>query len=439
MPIIKPIGDQGSTTDRKNILFLGDGFSVDDEKLFDDVVEEFNHRFFKTLGGVEPFNLPGVRKKFNVFSCFTPTLSPVPLDQASGISCEYWTDSDGWIVAANEPGAKKLYAKQSFFQLQYTADALIDAKINHKDDIVNFIATLTHPKEAVGTTAIPDCWAPVGTTIQPHFGSSRGMVIVLVNDDLVMANILKDFSGNPTVNYAAAVSIGLRKKFHNVSHDFSIGGVWTHSPYKPPVRRISGSQRHALKFNIINDLIAHELGHTAFGLADEYIKKDELHDSYAGTRIADYQEPNVIARDEAFDPSTGAFTNVRWKGDMLPYVKSIVETNGPLHVESCASISHGTPYPDLITKKSLPTDSRILFLANHPADVIGLYEGAKYQKCGVYRPAGRCKMRRAANLFKQKKGRYFATWKFCYVCKMKIIKKIDSTLIPLLLAKQYPK
>jgi hypothetical protein len=448
MPKLKPIpfgNHQNPTVDCKNILFLGDGFSADDEKLFDDVVEKFNDRFFRM---VEPFNLPGVREKINIFSYFTPTPAPIDPNQASGISCEYWVDVDNRPVAPHTPGSHQLATKDSFFGLQFSSQRGIKAKIGHEDAIVDFIFNpldpLTHPTEAVGATAIPDCWAPVGspTPMQPHLGSSRGMVVVLVNDDLGKASSLSGFSGAPDVGYACAVSIGLMRKFHHVSMDFSIGGVWTHFPRKPPRRKISGIRRHALKFNQINDVIAHELAHSAFNLADEYIAKGDLHDSGAGGKPADYSEPNVISRSEASDPITGAFTHVKWKADMWAIVRMIIEgaapiPNGPLHLENCTGIANGAPYPDWIYERSLPTDPRILLLANHPADVIGLYEGAKYQKCGVYRPAGRCKMRKTADVLTVEQGR-FRAWSFCYVCKKAIINVIDPALIPALRAQQYP-
>jgi hypothetical protein len=50
-------------------------------------------------------------------------------------------------------------------------------------------------------------------------------------------------------------------------------------------------------------------------------------------------------------------------------------------------------------------------------DIIGIYEGGSYHDCGVFRPAGRCKMRTA----------YEKTVPFCYVCRYLLVDRVDPT------------
>jgi hypothetical protein len=63
--------------------------------------------------------------------------------------------------------------------------------------------------------------------------------------------------------------------------------------------------------------------------------------------------------------------------------------------------------PGLKYKKKLPT----------PADILGIYEGGGHFDCGVFRPAGRCKMRSGNN----------KVIPFCQVCRYLIVDRVDST------------
>jgi hypothetical protein len=59
-------------------------------------------------------------------------------------------------------------------------------------------------------------------------------------------------------------------------------------------------------------------------------------------------------------------------------------------------------------------------LARRPrttADIIGIYEGASYHDCGVFRPAGRCKMRVSTEKIVP----------FCQVCRYLIVERVDPT------------
>jgi hypothetical protein len=51
-------------------------------------------------------------------------------------------------------------------------------------------------------------------------------------------------------------------------------------------------------------------------------------------------------------------------------------------------------------------------------DIIGLYDGGGFRTCGVFRAAGRCKMRSAHD----------DTIPFCFVCRYVIVDTLDPRL-----------
>lgn len=65
----------------------------------------------------------------------------------------------------------------------------------------------------------------------------------------------------------------------------------------------------------------------------------------------------------------------------------------------------------------------------YPQRIIGLYEGGAREACGVYAPAGSCRM----------KNNLEFDMDFCYVCKHAIIEKIDHTLLERLFKTFYPR
>jgi hypothetical protein len=121
----------------------------------------------------------------------------------------------------------------------------------------------------------------------------------------------------------------------------------------------------------------HEMGHSAFGLADEY-DVDGDDDSYSGD---DFYEPNV-SNDP--DPAT-----VKWS----------------------ALVTAGATVPTLAnpdcTQPSAGTDSA----------VVGTFEGANHYHCGAYRPVHRCKMRES-------------TAPFCPVCSGVIVDTMQPFAVP---------
>lgn len=118
-------------------------------------------------------------------------------------------------------------------------------------------------------------------------------------------------------------------------------------------------------------VVLHELGHSLFGLADEYDYGDP-------EPLVEPTEPNVTI--EA-DP-----LKVKWNGHFAP--------GQPVPT---------WPAPDCDPRTTTPAP---------PAAVqgpVGIFEGAKYTPCGMFRPTWSCKMR-------------VSTSDFCPVCVAEIMK-----------------
>lgn len=134
----------------------------------------------------------------------------------------------------------------------------------------------------------------------------------------------------------------------------------------------------------------HELGHSAFGLADEY-------DTDGPPRHANVEpaEPNVTTRPTRdalrifwnFGPSK--FSLIRWHELMDP------ATPEPTSVPNATCSPLSFPGEKQIAKPGVP------------AQAVGLFEGANYSPCAVFRPRLRCRMRHSAD-------------EFCQVCEWAI-------------------
>lgn len=113
-----------------------------------------------------------------------------------------------------------------------------------------------------------------------------------------------------------------------------------------------------------DEIALHEMGHTAFRLADEYeyyagceMDPPGTHDRYTG---AEPGEPNITA-------DSNRATN-KWR----------------------AFVASATPMPTTTNKNCAVCDSQ----GNpFPAATVGTYEGAGYYHCGLYRPQFACRMR----------------------------------------------
>jgi hypothetical protein len=128
----------------------------------------------------------------------------------------------------------------------------------------------------------------------------------------------------------------------------------------------------------------HEMGHSAFGLADEYeyyagCASDSGHDNHSG---GEPSQPNITTNKNR--------ATTKWRNLILPSTAVPTTKNA-----DCAKCD---PQPTPV-----------------PAGTVGLFEGADYYHCRVYRPEFDCRMR---NLN--------AT--FCAVCQQVIERKLKPFL-----------
>jgi hypothetical protein len=103
------------------------------------------------------------------------------------------------------------------------------------------------------------------------------------------------------------------------------------------------------------EIAIHEMGHTAFTLADEYSDGDHSHHPASEPR-----EPNVTTRTSA--------ANLKWASLLTP----------------------GIPLPTMTSLDCGGPDTRP---NPFPAGTVGLYEGGNRFHCRVFRPEHDCKMR----------------------------------------------
>ncbi len=127
------------------------------------------------------------------------------------------------------------------------------------------------------------------------------------------------------------------------------------------------------------EIALHEMGHTAFGLADEYPAKagcarpDPGHDRHPGPE-PDY--PNVTV-----DPAVAKWATL---------------------------VTVGTPLPTMTNPDPSRCDVRP---SPVPAGTVGAFEGADYHRSGVYRPEYDCRMRTLGT-------------PFCAVCQREIRRQV---------------
>ncbi|HLX29531.1 MAG TPA: M64 family metallopeptidase [Casimicrobiaceae bacterium] len=118
------------------------------------------------------------------------------------------------------------------------------------------------------------------------------------------------------------------------------------------------------------EIALHEMGHSAFGFADEYeyyagcASGETGHDHYAG---AEPIEPNVTR-------NTNRAT-IKWKS-------VLTSATDPLPTTANANCAQCDPQPN-----------------PQASDYVGAYEGARYMHCGCYRPSYDCRMRELGQPF----------------------------------------
>jgi len=417
MPTLIPAGItletvtySGLSRDKKNLLFLGDGFAAIDRALFDTTITEIVARFFRRA----PFNLRGFRNEFNIFKAFTPSPS-------SGISSLLDIDANGLTndsdnTAIIGPIVGKLQDKLSALGLTYGLQArTIIPKVGDENLVRDFLATLSHPTEALADTAIPHCWAKSTNLVDFITGKDFTLVIVLVNDDKRAGSYT---FGNPYT----ALSLGLE-------NHFSLGatispGIYAHTPSSP-----------RNNYNVITARMHHELCHAHFNLNDEYCYN---HDPAAATTVGYFnteQNANAITRADVlsgagqFDPS-----KIKWYKEAYPGSSDkIISTDAfdymntnhkPLWERlagtNCATIGYdaNVKYPPISVRGTI----------RYPQRIIGAYEGGGAEVCGTYKPAGSCRMLSTE-----------IDSDFCYVCKHAIVEKVNSSYLQALFTHFYPR
>ena len=132
------------------------------------------------------------------------------------------------------------------------------------------------------------------------------------------------------------------------------------------------------------EIALHEMGHTAFGFADEYESYagcgvDVGHDQYPGTEPA---QPNVTINANR--------DTIKWRSLILPTTAMPTTKN--------ADCSKCDPQP-----------------SPAPVGTVGAFEGADYYHCGSYRPEFNCRMRALGN-------------PFCAVCQQVIVNQLTPFL-----------
>jgi hypothetical protein len=141
----------------------------------------------------------------------------------------------------------------------------------------------------------------------------------------------------------------------------------------------------------------HELGHSAFGLADEY--DNDGPPRFSGTEPS---EPNVTTR------ATRDALRIFWT--KFPAKFSLVRW----HVFMDAATPAPTSLPNA-TCVPLASSSSQTAKPGVAANAVGLFEGAHYSACNVFRPRLDCRMRRSSQQA------------FCPVCEWTIGTKLART------------
>lgn len=98
-------------------------------------------------------------------------------------------------------------------------------------------------------------------------------------------------------------------------------------------------------------------------------------------------------------------------------LKHIQDKDGPLNADPATPTGaclQASSKDSVMTPRNLPQLPR---LPRTKADIIGIYEGGSYNDCGVFRPAGRCKMRASDSI----------TIPFCFVCRYIFVDRVDPT------------
>jgi len=130
------------------------------------------------------------------------------------------------------------------------------------------------------------------------------------------------------------------------------------------------------------EIALHEMGHTAFGLADEY-------ESYRGCGSGETGQ-DTFSGAEPFEPNITIDTNRatnKWR--------HLISAATPMATTRNANCAQCDPQPSPV-----------------PAGVVGTFEGAGYFHCNIFRPEYDCRMRALG-------------FPFCAVCQERILKTLS--------------
>lgn len=137
--------------------------------------------------------------------------------------------------------------------------------------------------------------------------------------------------------------------------------------------KYGGSGGDVATFSTANgaaEIALHEMGHTAFGFADEY-------EYYSGCGTGEAGH-DVYVGGEPIEPNVTCNTNpasIKWKSVLSAPGHALPTTANP----NCSQCDpQGNPQAQ---------------------DYVGAYEGARYMHCGCYRPSFNCKMRELGQPF----------------------------------------
>jgi hypothetical protein len=131
------------------------------------------------------------------------------------------------------------------------------------------------------------------------------------------------------------------------------------------------------------EIALHEMGHTAFGLADEYEYYSNCaesgHNKHSGSEPS---QPNITTNKNR--------ATTKWR--------SLIQASTPVPTTTNQNCKNCDPQPSPVA-----------------VGTIGLFEGAAYYHCNVYRPEFDCRMRNINQ-------------PFCGVCQQAIVKKLTPFL-----------
>jgi hypothetical protein len=236
-------------------------------------------------------------------------------------------------------------------------DGLMSAINVHRVDVASTDSGADDPKACKGTGATP------ATFFDASFCNS-GIQRLLVVDDLAVFNVI-----NAEVPEWHMILV--------IVNSMVYGG--------------SGGQVAVFSLAAgANEIALHEMGHTAFGLADEYeyfagCGKETDRDRHPALEPA---EPNVTINSNR--------ATIKWA--------SLIDAATPVPTTSNPNCALCDPQPSSV-----------------PPGVVGAFEGAHYHHCGAFRPAFDCRMRALGQ-------------PFCPVCQQ----RIRETLSPFLPSEEPP-